>query len=45
MKYHKFPFTGEEYAVDFTYDENLFNALKAKVHVARVGALKTWCYF
>ena len=32
--------TSEEYAVDFTDDENLFNVLNAKVNVDRVGALK-----
>ena len=28
--------TGKEYAVDFIDDENFFNALNAKVNVARV---------
>ena len=32
--------TGEDDAVDFTYDNNLFNTLNAKVNVARVGAPK-----
>ena len=30
--------TGGEDAVDFTNDDNLFNVLKAKVNVDRVGA-------
>ena len=32
--------TGEDYAVDFKYDEILFNVLNAKVNMARVGASK-----
>ena len=31
---------GEEYAIDFTDDENFSNALNAKVNVAMVGASK-----
>ena len=32
--------TGEEYAVDFTDDETLFDTLNDKVNVARVGVSK-----
>ena len=32
--------TGEDNAVDFTDDNNFFNALNAKVNIARVGASK-----
>ena len=32
--------TGEDNALDFTDDNNFFNALNAKVNIARVGASK-----
>ena len=33
-------YTSEDYAVDFTDDENVYKALNAKVNVAKVGASK-----